>query len=463
MHFLGLHWIDGLIIVAYVLVVLTIGKLLSHGVKGQSDFFLGGRSLGKWFQFFLSFGSMADPGQATTTSSSVYRQGAGGAWLALITLFLTPYYWFLNVWFRRVRLTTTADLFEDRFGQRFLGSLYAGTTIVIIIVSIAAGNVVALKTLQPLMAKEAAIYTAPEKQQVANYHEFVQLRKERAVSVLAPEPAARYDLLKNYYDRGELQPYITYLKPVYFYLVSSLLVAVFIMLGGLKASAMVDAVQAILVILISVILIPFGLAKLGGADELHRVLPEAMFNLFGGGAMSEYTWYSIGSLLLVQFLGIASSQANMTISGSAKNELAARLGAVTGGFSKRFVTISWAYCGLIGLALFGPGLSDPDQVWGMLTNALLPVGLIGVMIIGILGGKLALLGAQSVVMAGLVVKNLYEPIFPGKSEKHYMVVARLTVPVSLGLGIMVGLYLNSAIALLKFVIVFLVIWGVPSP
>jgi Na+/proline symporter len=461
MHFLGLHWIDGLIIVAYIIAVLAIGKILSHGVQGQGDFFLGGRSLGKWFQFFLSFGSMADPGQATTTSSSVYRQGAGGAWLALITLFLTPYYWFLNVWFRRVRLTTTADLFADRFGMRFLSSLYAGTTIIIIIVSIAGGNVVALKTLQPLMAKEPAAYTVEEKLKVDSYHEFVQLRTARAANALPAESAARYDVLKNYYDRGELQPYVTHLKPVVFYLVSSSLVAIFIMLGGLKASAMVDAVQAILVILISVVLIPFGLAKLGGTEALHRKVPEVMFNLFGGGAMSEYTWYSIGALLLVQFLGISSSQANMTIAGSAKNEFAARIGAVTGGFSKRFVTIAWAYCGLIAIALFGPGLSDPDQVWGLLTKSLLPVGLIGVMIIGILGGKLALLGAQSVVMAGLVVKNIYEPLFPGKSDKHYMVVARLTVPVSLALGIAIGLYLNSVIALLKFAIVFLVIWGVP--
>jgi type II secretory pathway component PulM len=151
----------------------------------------------------------------------------------------------------------------------------------------------------------------------------------------------------------------------------------------------------------------------------------------------------------------------MTIAGSAKNELAARLGAVTGGFSKRFVTISWAFCGLIAVALFGPNLADPDQTWGLLTSALLPVGLIGVMIIGILGGKLAVLGAGSVVLAGLVVKNLYEPLFPGKNERHYMVVARLTVPVVLGLGICVGLYLNSVIALLKFAIVLLVIWGVP--
>src|SRR5688500_16946331 len=169
MHLLGLHWIDALVIVAYIIGVLAIGKLLSHGVKKERDFFLGGRSLGKWFQCFLSFGSMADPGQATTTSSSVYRQGAGGAWLALITLFLTPYYWFSYVWFRRVRLTTTADLFEDRFGKRFLGSVYAVTMLMIAVVGvIAGGNVMALKTLQPLMVKDEAIYTPAEKKIVAD-------------------------------------------------------------------------------------------------------------------------------------------------------------------------------------------------------------------------------------------------------------------------------------------------------
>ncbi len=459
--FFGLHWVDALIIVVYMIAVLAIGKALSHGVKGEKDFFLGGRSLGKWFQFFLSFGTMTDPGQATTTSSSVYRQGAGGAWLALITLFLTPYYWFSTVWFRRVRLTTTAELFEDRFGNRFLATLYASTTVLMAIVSIAGGNVVALKTLQPLMVKEPAAYTVVEAQRVADYHEFATLRTERQTTPLAGERAARYDVLKAYYDRGELQPYISYLKPVQFYLVSTVLVAIFVMLGGLKASAMVDALQAVLVIVISFILIPFGLAKIGGFAALHEKVPAAMFNLFGGDGASEYTWYSIAALLFVQLVGIVGSQANMTIAGSAKNEYAARIGAVTGGFSKRFVTIAWAYCGLIALAMFGPSLSDPDQAWGLLTKALLPVGLIGIMIIGILGGKLALLGAQSVVLAGLVVKNLYEPFFPGKSEKHYMLVARLTVPAVLGAGVVVGLFLNSVVALLKFAIVLLLIWGVP--
>lgn len=462
MKLFGLHWIDVLILGSYIVAVLAIGRMFSHTTKGEKDFFLGGRSLGKWFQFFLNFGNMTDPGQATTTASSVYRQGAGGAWLALILLFLTPYYWFYNVWFRRVRLTTIAELFEDRFGHRFLATLYAITTLMIAVVGlIAGGNVMALKTLQPLMVKEPAAYTAAEKARVANFYEFAELKKQAQAAPLAGPAAARYDLLKDYYNRGELQPYITYLKPVAFYLVSTTLVAVFIIMGGLKASAVVDAIQAILVLVVSTVLIPFGLMRIGGFHALHAKVPAVMFNVFGGDAASEYTWYSIAAFLFLQGAGIIGSQANMTIAGSAKNEFAARLGSVTGGFSKRFITIAWAFCGLIAVAMFGPALSDPDQAWGKLTEELLPIGLIGIMIIGILGGKIALLGAQSVVLSGLVVKNLYEPLFPGRSERHYMIVARVTVPVLLALGVLVGLYLNSVVVILKFAIVLLVIWGVP--
>jgi SSS family solute:Na+ symporter len=84
-----------------------------------------------------------------------------------------------------------------------------------------------------------------------------------------------------------------------------------------------------------------------------------------------------------------------------------------------------------------------------------------VMITGILGGKIAVLGAQSVVLSGLLVKNLYEPLFPGRTERHYMRVARLAVPSLLAAGVLVGLFLNSIIAILKFAIVLLLVWGVP--
>ncbi|MDR0902348.1 MAG: hypothetical protein LBM92_06230, partial [Opitutaceae bacterium] len=64
MNILGLHWIDAAILITYVAGVLAIGQWLSRGVRGEKDFFLAGRSLGKWFQFFLNFGNMTDPSGA---------------------------------------------------------------------------------------------------------------------------------------------------------------------------------------------------------------------------------------------------------------------------------------------------------------------------------------------------------------------------------------------------------------
>jgi hypothetical protein len=65
------------------------------------------------------------------------------------------------------------------------------------------------------------------------------------------------------------------------------------------------------------------------------------------------------------------------------------------------------------------------------------------------------------VLSGLVVKNLYEPLFPGRSDRHYVLIARLAVPALLAIGVLVGLFMNSIVAILKFAIVLLLVWGVP--
>jgi Na+/proline symporter len=462
MDFFGLSWLDAAIVALYVVVVLLIGNYLASRVKGEADFFLAGRKLGKWFQFFLNFGNMAgDPSSAALTAASVYSQGVGGVWLGLIQLFTTPYYWFMNPWFRRVRLTTIADLFEDRFGKRFLASLFAIVSIVLAPLLIGFSNVVAFKTLEPIMAKPETAYTDTDRQTIANYDLYRKLHGLVESGTLPRDQQQTYDTLRGFQARGELKSYASYIEPLPFYIASSLLVCVFIMMGGLEASAIVDAIQSILVILMSVILIPFGLVRLGGLHALHEKVPDYMFQLFGSASTSEYTWYSIGSFFLLGFIGITAAPANMNISGSARNEMAARLGALGGGFAKRIVTIAWCFCGLIAVALFGPNMADPDQTWGILARTLLPVGFIGVMLVAMLGGKLAALGATSIVVSALSVKNIYEPLFPGRSESHYMVVARAAVPIILALGIVVALYIGSALSLFKTIVSLSVVWGAP--
>jgi len=218
MTLFGLHPLDTAILVAYIVIVLAIGQYLSRKTKTEDDFFLGGRKMGKWYQFFLNFGNMADPSGAPAAASSVYKQGIGGIWLILILLFLTPYYWFLSVWPRRIRLTTVAELFEERFGSRFLSSLFALVALLGAILGIGFGNIVALKTLQPIMIKPPSAYTATELQMQTDYQEYTELRKLSRESTLSPQQASRYGTLKNLFNLGKIQPYVSYLQPVPFYL-----------------------------------------------------------------------------------------------------------------------------------------------------------------------------------------------------------------------------------------------------
>lgn len=80
MQILGLHWVDILIVVAYLLGMLYIGQHLAKKVSDETDFYLAGRKLGKWYQFFLMFGGATDANGAVTVAAEVFRQGVSGIW-----------------------------------------------------------------------------------------------------------------------------------------------------------------------------------------------------------------------------------------------------------------------------------------------------------------------------------------------------------------------------------------------
>jgi len=295
--FLGLHWADLLLLALYVGVMLIIGQRTARTVKDRNDLYLGGRKLGKGLQFFLNFGNMTDLNTAVTTSSAVYESGAGGTWIALQTLFMTPYYWFMNVWFRRVRLVTMADLFEDRFGGRSLAVLYSVFNIVFAIATIGWGYMVTYKAVAPLLAKDPAAYTAADRLMVGEYEEYRGL--ERAAQA-APLPAAaeqRFERLRELVVRGDILSYVSWLKPLPFYTVCAAVVGAYCILGGLTAAVLIDIIQGLMIMVFSFMLIPFGLARIGGLAGLHARVPDYLFDVFGSVSAGEYTWFSILAIL----------------------------------------------------------------------------------------------------------------------------------------------------------------------
>lgn len=456
----GLHIVDWVVIFLYLAGMVWIGWATASSVHGQSDFFLAGRKLGGIFQFFLNFGNMTEATGAVKTSSLVFSQGVGGVWLSLQTLFMTPYYWFMNAWFRRVRLTTVADLFTDRFGSRTLAVIYAVSNIAFNIVAIGGTYLVTYKMTEVIVVKPASAYSPEEAARVRAFREFSELNSAYRQGKLEPQLGARYAFLRKQHESGAIKSYVSYVRPVPLYITFALVVAVYVILGGMTAAAITDALQGLLIVVFSLILIPFGLWKLGGIREFHNRLPDYMLDLFGSGAGSEFAWYSVIAILLVTIVQIHASVGNMSIAGSAKDERAASLGAVTGGFMKRWMIIAWCFCGLIAYALFGGrGLSDPDAVWGTLSNTLLGPGFLGLMLVGILAADMAHLSAQSLALSALFVRNVYVVVFPTKTEQQGLTMGRILIAGALLLGIVVALAAKDILSFMKMALTLNVAFG----
>ena len=155
----GLHILDVGLILLYLLVILWLGKRAAEQTKNTRDFYLAGRKLGKFYQFFLNFGCSTNADQAVAVSREIYRQGIGGMWIQFLVLFLTPFYWFTVLLFRRVRLTTIGDFFTERFRSPFLGGSYAVFILLVSILGGGVGYLVAAKTMMSMTPKPIELYT----------------------------------------------------------------------------------------------------------------------------------------------------------------------------------------------------------------------------------------------------------------------------------------------------------------
>ena len=458
MTIFGLHWIDFTIVVVFVATVLWLGRRAGRKTRSADDFYVAGRRLGRFYQFFLNLGTSTNADQAIVVSREVYRQGIGGMWIQYLVLFLTPFYWFTTGFFRRVRLVTIGDFFTERFKSRFLGGAFAVFTLFMAILGNGVGYMVAAKTMMALTPKPAVKYTAGEKLSVDLFREYQALQQKSAAGLAAGEER-RLDELNERMKKDELRSFISYTDPAAIYLIYTVIVAIYTMMGGFLAAAITDVIQGILLTTFSVLLVPIALCRIGGFAGLHAAVPDFMFRLFGSAATSEYAWYTILAMVLSNLVSIVAVSTGMQTAGSAKNEAAARVGMISGMFFKRFIMIFWALTGLLAIALYSGKLHDPDLIWGHMTMDLLFPGAIGLMMAGILAAKMSALAGSSVSYSALFIRNLYQPFVKPKSDRHLINVGRVAIAVTLIGGVGVALFIGNLLDMFKYFISLPAIFG----
>lgn len=397
--------IDYVVLITYFVVMVAIGLWAMRRVSDQEDYFMGGRGFGKLLQTFAAFGAGTGAHEPVQVGRTGWTSGLSGVWSALMWLFVTPVYWITAVWYRRMRHLTLGDWFVERYESRALGVAYTLFAIVFYMFYLSTMLSAIAKFAVPLMNVE----TVPWLEVELKY-------------VLIPAIAG--------------------------------VVIVYGVLGGLTAAYWTDLIQGLFIILLSVLLIPYGLwaiaekfgdpgqqTMMDGFRIMHERVSADYFSLFSGPSSGEFNLQYIVSLSILAMVGIVVQPHFIaTGGGSAKTEDEARIGLVVGNFLKRLCTVGWALTALIALALLAGNVdiaSDPDWVWGVAAREILGplnLGLVGLMLACLLAAMMSSADTYMIVTSALVVRNVYKPyIDSNASEKRYVLVGRLT-----GLVIIVG-------------------------
>ena len=442
---LGFAIWDVVVVVLYFAAMLYIGYLAMKKIKNQEDFFLGGRSFGRFLQTFSMFGQATSAETAVSSSTLVGQKGLAGVFFATFSGLLSlPIFWFVPMWMRRVRLMTLADFFLDRFKSRKLAALYAVAQTSMFILVGAIGLQAMSKTVTATTPKPVSAFTVEEQAEYDQAQRLKELEAKPATALTAGEADEMAQL-----RRVDPRSRFSYINRNWLIVCTAIFVLLYAAGGGLEAAVWTDAVQSVFILMLTVLLVPFAMVKLnaihglsgvtGAFEAVHKTLPASLLEFLGSPKLAGFTWYY---MLLLSLIGLAGSFAysnNLVVSAAARSEDAARQGAMNGIILKRVSTVLWAILALFILTLYGTGTKDPDLLWGMACKDLLPVGLLGLMLACLLAALMSSADTHMVVISGLITNNIYKPLVPGKGGKHYLTAGRLFSFVHITGGVIVAL------------------------
>lgn len=227
------------------------------------------------------------------------------------------------------------------------------------------------------------------------------------------------------------------------------LTGIYTVFGGLRAVVYTEVMQTGLLLVGSILITYFGLQELGGWGELKAILAQnkEQFALWRPNSDPVFPW--LGVMIASPIVGIwywCTDQYIVQRTLAARSLRDARRGAIFGGFLKVWPVLIFLVPGMIGYALQSKGLlvishgrdgkMMGDMVFPTMVANLLPVGLRGLVVGGLLSALMSSLAALFNSCATLFTVDIYEKLKPGKSESHLVNVGRVATTVVVILGLL---------------------------
>ncbi len=217
-----------------------------------------------------------------------------------------------------------------------------------------------------------------------------------------------------------------------------IITGIYTVLGGMKAIMLTSVLQTPVLIIGSVVILFAGLNLVGGFDELERINGDRM-NLIRPLSDPDFPWLGVmmGSFI-IGFWYWCTDQYIVQRVLSAKGIQAARRGTIFAGYLKLLPVFIFLFPGMIAYALDVKGiisLDSPDQAFATLVSELLPAGIKGVVIAGLVAALMSSLASLFNSSATLFTIDFYKKFKPESTETHLLNVGRIATVVVVVLGI----------------------------
>jgi SSS family solute:Na+ symporter len=371
--------IDYIIIVIYFLIVLGIGLFFSKRGKTTTDYFLAGRHVG-WIAigaslFATNISSEHFLGLAGTGSKSGLAVGHF-EWLACLIVLLLG--WLFTPFYLKSGVFTIPEFIEKRYNST--ARYYLS------IVSI-----------------------------------FAYIFTKVSISLYAG------GILLNAVVGWDM-----YTSAIVIVVITGL----YTVMGGLSAVIYTDLVQMFILIIGSIALTLIGLNSAGGWEKIVSTTPPDFWNMFKPMSDPDFPW--TGIIFGAPIVGIwywCTDQYIVQRVLSAKNLDHAQAGTIFAGFLKILPVFILVLPGIIVYSLTnGEVTGDRSYAW-MVTN-LLPTGLKGLVIAGLLAALMSSLSGMFNSTSTLLTIDIYKRWHPEANETELVNFGRITTGVVVVLGLL---------------------------
>lgn len=374
----NLSVLDSVIILLYIFIVLSIGFYFRKRNKNSEEYFLAGRKVG-WIAigaslFATNISSEHFLGLAGTGSKSGLAVGHF-EWLACIILLLLG--WVFTPFYIKSGVFTMPEFLEKRYNSasRYYLSIVSILSYILtkISISLYAGGIL----LNAVVGWD--MYTS-------------------AVVIV-------------------------------------IITGIYTLLGGLSAVIYTDLVQMFILIIGSIILTLIGLNEAGGWANLVANTPTDFWNMFKPLTHPDFPW--TGIIFGAPILGLwywCTDQYIVQRVLSAKNLTNAQSGTIFAGYLKILPVFILVLPGIIAFHISGGSVSG-DKAYPWLVTHLLPSGIKGIVVAGLLAALMSSLSAMFNSTSTLITIDVFKKLKSDADEKMLVRFGRISTGIMIILGL----------------------------